>query len=308
MLSYLRKMIWEARRIRCDFERRLPSAPSDRPPVFLVGCGRSGTTLLNILLSRQPGIVGMNEPRDRWFAVDPRTDDIGLYRDGGRLELGEDDVTPDARLASWLISRPLFYAARGLVVEKSPANVFRLPWLRALFPSCRFINLVRDGTEVVTSIVSLVELNDYKIAPARARNQWWGRDNCKRDLVLHRASQMGLLSRDVEDLEDSELNATAAMSEWIMSIETMEFFAGKHGRAGIVGVRYEKVVEDPVGAIRHLLDFMGLGQDFSALAVPGVVEPVESSAADQFDLLSARADSATTKRFVENMGRLGYLN
>ena len=283
-------MIWEARRIRCDMERRLPYAPSDRPPVFLVGCGRSGTTLLNILLSRQPGILGINEPRDRWFAVDPRTDDIGLYRDGGRLELGEDDVTPDARLASWLISRPLVYAERGLVVEKSPSNVFRLPWLRALFPSCRFINLVRNGREVVTSIVSLAELNDYKIASGYARNQWWGRDNCKRDLVLHRASQKGLLSRDVEDLEESELNATAAMSEWIMSIETMESFAAKHGRTGVVDVRYEKVVEDPVGEISRLLDFMGLGQEFSAQAVASVVEPRKSRAADQFDQLSTRAD------------------
>jgi len=288
-------------------ERRLPSAPSGRPPVFLVGCGRSGTTLLNILLSRQPGILGINEPRDRWFAVDPRTDDIGLYRDGGRLELGEDDATPDARLASRLISRPLVYAERGLVVEKSPSNVFRLPWLRALFPSCRFINLVRNGREVVTSIVRLAESNDYKIASGHARNQWWGRDNCKRDLVLHRASQKGLLSRDVEDLEESELNATAAMSEWIMSIETMESFATKHGRTGVVDVRYEKVVEDPVGEIRRLLDFMGLGQEFSAQAVASVVEPRKSRAADQFDLLSTRADPAIRKRFIEVMGRLGYL-
>ena len=246
MRSYLRKMIWEARRIRCDLERRLPSAPGGRPPVFLVGCGGSGTTLLNILLSRQPGILGINEPRDRWFAVDPRTDDIGLYRDGGRLELGEDDVTPDARLASRLISRPLVYAERGLVVEKSPSNVFRLPWLRALFPSCRFINLVRNGREVVTSIVSLTELNDYKIASGHARNQWWGRDNCKRDLVLHRASRTGLLlSRDVEDLEESGLNATAAMSEWIMSIETMELFAAKHGRTGVMDVRYRRSLKIP---------------------------------------------------------------
>lgn len=301
-------MIWEARRIRCDLERRLPSAPSDRPPVFLVGCGRSGTTLLNILLSRQPGILGINEPRDRWFAVDPRTDDIGLYRDGGRLELGEDDVTPDARLASRLISRPLIYAERGLVVEKSPSNVFRLPWLRTLFPCCRFINLIRDGREVVMSIVRLAESNDYKIASGRTRNQWWGRDNRKRDLVLHRASRTGLLSRDVEDLEESALNATAAMSEWIMSIETMESFAAKHGRTGVMDVRYEKIVEDPVGEIRRLLDFMGLGQEFSAQAVASVIEPRKSRAADQFDPLSARADPAIRKRFIEIMGRLGYLN
>lgn len=285
-------------------ERQFPAAVGARPPTFVVGCGRSGTTLLSNLLSRQSGILSINEPRDRWFVVDPRTDDIGLYRLGGQLELGDVDVTSKAKLSSRLISRPLVYPARGLVVEKSPSNVFRLAWLRAIFPDCKFINLVRDGREVVASIMNLIELNEYKIASGPARNQWWGRDNCKRDLVLRRALKTGLLSLDLKDLDESELNATAAMSEWIMSIEAMESFVAKYAGVGIIDVRYERIVEDPAREIGRLLEFMELGQKFHA--VSSIVESRKSRSI-QFEILSARVAPSVKKRFDEIMNRNGYL-
>ena len=193
MRSYLRKFLWDARRIRCEIEKHVPPSTSDRPPVFVVGCGRSGTTLLGKLLGRQVGIRNLNEPRDRWFVIDKRTDDIGLYQLGGQLDFVETDVTQRARAASRLISRPLGYWSRDVIVEKSPSNVFRLPWLRSLYPGCRIVNLVRNGRDVVTSIMRLVETNEYKIAAGRERNQWWGRDNCKRALILRRAARMGLI-------------------------------------------------------------------------------------------------------------------
>ena len=150
------------------------------------------------------------------------------------------------------------YSRRDVIVEKSPSNVFRLPWLRALYPGCRIVNLVRSGRDVVTSIMRLVETNEYKIAAGRERNQWWGRDNCKRTLILRRAARIGLLSCDPDGLSESEMNPTAAMLEWTMSIEAMDAFVADRGWTGVLVVRYENIVENPNREISRLLEYIGL--------------------------------------------------
>lgn len=291
--------------MRCDIEKHIPVSASDRPTVFVVGCGRSGTTLLGKLLGRQVGIRNLNEPRDRWFVIDPKTDDIGLYQLGGQLDFGENDVTQHARAASGLISRPLGVSRRDVIVEKSPSNVFRLPWLRALYPGCRIVNLVRSGRDVVTSIMRLVETNEYKIA-AGERNQWWGRDNCKRTLILRRAARIGLLTCDPDGLSENEMNPTAAMLEWIMSIEAMDAFVADRGWTGVLVVRYENIVENPNREISRLLDYIGLDQKVEPRGPTNVIRSLETAVAAKFDSMIAPAHESAKRLFKQYMKFNGY--
>ena len=41
---------------------------------FIAGCGRSGTTLLGRLMSLGENVTYLNEPRQFWAAINPRTD------------------------------------------------------------------------------------------------------------------------------------------------------------------------------------------------------------------------------------------
>src|SRR5215212_6691597 len=43
-------------------------------PVFILGCGRSGTTIFGAALSKHKSITYLNEPRHLWFAAYPETD------------------------------------------------------------------------------------------------------------------------------------------------------------------------------------------------------------------------------------------
>jgi hypothetical protein len=76
-----------ARRIRLDgihaaARRRAARGPADpppRPPLFVVGCGRSGTTILGNLIGIHPGVTYLNEPYHLWAAIDPALDLTNLH-------------------------------------------------------------------------------------------------------------------------------------------------------------------------------------------------------------------------------------
>jgi hypothetical protein len=51
-------------------------------PVFIIGCGRSGTTILGQVLSAHPEVYYLFEPYHLWAAIDPMTDVLepgGVY-------------------------------------------------------------------------------------------------------------------------------------------------------------------------------------------------------------------------------------
>ncbi len=58
---------------------RFDGKPLDAPVVFLIGCGRSGTTILGKLFALHPQVHYLFEPYHLWAAIDPATDCINLY-------------------------------------------------------------------------------------------------------------------------------------------------------------------------------------------------------------------------------------
>ena len=127
-------------------------------PVFILGCGRSGTTILGYTLAAHPKIKFLNEPRDIWFSAYPQTDiwtDKALER-RGKLVFGQADVSEiGTRMLTESFSKMLSDSGRSILVEKLPINNFRASFIHGMFPTARYIYIWRNGCEVAESIETI---------------------------------------------------------------------------------------------------------------------------------------------------------
>jgi hypothetical protein len=139
------------------------------PYLFVVGCPRSGTTLLQRMLDANPFLAVSNDPHFIPFApgvgdgLDPPVtpelvDWLLSYRTFARLGLDEPTVraaAASARTYRQFVSAlyDAFAHERGkrLAGEKTPRYVRYLPLLHALFPGARVVHIVRDGRDVALS-------------------------------------------------------------------------------------------------------------------------------------------------------------
>lgn len=139
--------------------------PSPRPPVFITGRFRSGSTLLWNIFRHLPGCTAFYEPLNerRWFDPSARGDRIDATHQGvddywreyeglGHLSrwYREDFINRSLYMgaAAW---NPNLYRYIAALVEAAPDRAvlqfnrvdFRLAWLRKQFPLARLIHLYR---------------------------------------------------------------------------------------------------------------------------------------------------------------------
>lgn len=147
----------------------------DRAPFFIVGAGRSGTTLLRLILT---GHSRLHSPPETWFLRDlvrqfpltgaltqPQRERAVAAMVGHErwpdLGLDADDVTRAvAALAAGaglrdviglVYTRLLAGSGKQRLGDKTPHYFEILPELATLFPDAVFIYLVRDGHDVAIS-------------------------------------------------------------------------------------------------------------------------------------------------------------
>lgn len=143
---------------------------ADDRPLFIIGCPRSGTTLLRDLLRRVPDLICPEETHFyRWTEPFRTPMSWGPHRNNKLLERhrGIDGVTPERFAALLARSRSkhellrhyitAFAAAQGITgpyrwFEKTPQNVFGAPLLAQDFPQALFVNMVRNPLNVVASL------------------------------------------------------------------------------------------------------------------------------------------------------------
>lgn len=224
----------------------MTEAPSQT--VFLTGCGRSGTTILGKVLARHPDIAVLNDRFDLWVRPFPAADAWGLTARAGpvpRIALDGADAreASEAARTAFLASLEHARAGRRVLVEKLALNNFRLPFLDALCPGARFINIVRHGVEVARSI-----------AERAAAGQWYGRGDIKWEALADHAREAGL--GDLLDLCDSPY--ARGLLEWRMSVEAAERFRAGRPDVPWLALRYEHLLADPASVCRSLVAFLGL--------------------------------------------------
>lgn len=143
-----------------------PTTDASKPPFFIVGCGRSGTTYLRSMLNRHRKIA---IPVESLFIVDYlrveeefRFDDLldllvsePEIREWG-LKVTREDFAGTSRIAEALERLLEIYVqqeGKQIWGQKTPRFVRHLDLLRTTFPSARFVHIVRDPRAVANSMI-----------------------------------------------------------------------------------------------------------------------------------------------------------
>ncbi len=136
--------------------------------MFVVGCPRSGTTLLQRMLDHHPQLAVANDTHFIPRAVDPAGGDVPLspalvervlrYHRFPRLGVPEADTRRAAagartyaEFVGTLYREVAARRSKPLAGEKTPDYVRYLAFLGRLFPAARFVHIVRDGRDVTLS-------------------------------------------------------------------------------------------------------------------------------------------------------------
>jgi hypothetical protein len=285
--SNLRKLWYSVE----DFiAERVGHTPVLDKPIFLVGCSKSGTTLLGALFTFHPD-VGPKLPGDinRYSSYQELLDEVLKDKDGffiktayaieqihlwekyfpfaqvklnigKELALYENPLTErQTRTFLRLLSRN-FHDARFFT--KQPWNTFRVHMLRQIFPDAKIIAIHRDGRDVVTS---------------------WGR-------YKDRWNDFGGYANAI----------TTFSRKWSEAIDHIEVHKQE---LDIYTIRYEDLLRNHTEALRKLFAFCELPYP------EGIYEQLTFTANDGKwkKLIPSEFHPHLQKQTAHNLERLGYI-
>lgn len=238
----------------------MPVAPPKKGPVFILGTGRSGTTILGVSLGIHSDVAFLNEPKAAWAFSHDGEDLIGSYNTNpASYYLSAEDCSEGTRKRLTRIYGCYSKLTnRSLIVDKYPELIFRVDFVRAIFPNAKFLFLYRNGNNTTASIEHWSErkgMND-----ADETHDWWGIDNRKWHLLCDQVvARDALLSSSIETIRKYTDHKSMAAVEWIATMRQGLVLLEKYPDC-VQAVRYEDYVSDPVSR-EKVLSFCGLSSD-----------------------------------------------
>lgn len=233
-----------------------------RPPIILFGNIRSGTTIVQKLIATHPDVADWYEPRTLWLYADP-----GRNHD----EFDESDATP--RVKRYIRRRFMGFQRRHgdrIVMEKTPANILKIPYVHAIFPEATYLFMVRNPFSFLSSVemkwqrpvsargvrrrlrsTPIGQLHHY--AGRLVRDQFGKR-------ILHRKylSTWGPRYKGMdEDLRTHHL-LTVIARQWARCSRKAAEDLSRFAAGQVLAFRYEDFVEDPTTHLDRISRHCGL--------------------------------------------------
>jgi hypothetical protein len=212
-------------------------------PIFIIGAPRSGTSLLYAILRESRSTAHWpGEAHEVW-----ERDYHPALRGWGSNALDASDVDPDAarriRRSFFLVTGP-----NKRLIDKTPRNALRVPFVNELFGDCLFVFLQRDGLDNVNSLITAWRTPRYRTYRLPEPHSIPGTDPDWWKFVLYPGWQ--------EDAS-GPLEVVCA-KQWGFSNEfALDGLAPVPERRRIT-VRYEDLVEQPEEEVGRVVSFLGL--------------------------------------------------
>jgi hypothetical protein len=233
-----------------------------KPPIFLLGNVRSGTSMIQDLFGLHPEVVPWFEPRTIWIYADPR-------RRHDRFDAT--DASP--RVASYIRSRFLRYQTENggrRIMEKTPSNVLRIPYMNAIFPESRFLYLIREPLANLSSseLMWRLPIHRHKLwrrikeTPKSQLRHYVGRfavDQARVRILRRRhVSIWGVrypgIYDDLKRMSAEEVIAT----QWTRSSIRARDDVADLPAGSVLTMRYEDFVAEPVASFSRILEHFEL--------------------------------------------------
>ena len=280
-----------------------------RRPIILLGNFRSGTTMLQRIIAKHPDVVELYEPVGLWLYADPsRNHD----------EFDESDATD--RVKSYIRGQFLKYQQEHggrIIIEKTPHNILRVPYVREIFPEAHFLYIVRNPL----SFISSVELKWQRPA---------GSKRILKRVKIHSPHPNSSLSETVPEPAMAQTNSAPEIpfdlgakvqgdsggSEKRRHVDGHREAVGPSGRQSRAGsrcasttgqllrVRYEDFVESPVEYLHRICQHCGL-QMTDAMA-DHVRTTVKTDRLDKWQRFDAQQLARILPELSEQMIREDY--
>ncbi|QZH74928.1 MAG: sulfotransferase [Erythrobacter sp.] len=112
-------------------------------PVIILGAPRAGTSVLGRLLEAHPALVHVKEPRLVWRYGNDGLSDL-LPASAARPEVM-------AHIRDYF-GKTVAAAKGDRLLEKTPSNSLRVPFIDKIFPDARYVHITRNGFDAAISI------------------------------------------------------------------------------------------------------------------------------------------------------------
>lgn len=228
-------------------------------PIFLVGSGRSGTTILYHVLCGHPKLAWLSNFNERFPRIPQVAAWSSLYtRTQLRALRGKGLPVPSEAYAVWDLIRPvadspgdppldethvtaverermhnvlaanLYYHGKTRFVNKNTRNTRRMRYLHAIFPDAIFIHVLRDPRAAIASLLKV---------------EWWPALKvwCQNQITAQQWARQG---------KDPALLATDL---WMNEVRCVLEAKAKLPAPQYFEVRYEEFIQNPKTVLHELL-------------------------------------------------------
>jgi hypothetical protein len=212
-------------------------------PIFIIGAPRSGTSLLYSILRASSHLANWpGEAHEVWEA-----DYHPALRGWDSNQLTAADVTPEAAAR---IRRRFFLAVgnKRRLIDKTPRNSLRIPFVNELFPDATFVFLKRDGRDNTNSLINAWRTPRYRTYRLPEPHSIAGVDPLWWKFILYPGWR--------EDAH-GPLEVVCA-KQWVASNRSALDASGAIQPHRWIDVRYEDLVERPRAEIGKILAALDL--------------------------------------------------
>ena len=279
-----------------------------KPPIIIFSNTRSGSTIVQKVMGFHPDIVQWYEPRTLWLCADP-----GRRHD----EFDAKDATDKVKqyIRSQFLKHQKHHGDR-VVLEKTPANILKIPYVRAIFPEATYLFIVRNPFSFISSVELKWQrplsgkgiLRRLKHTPVTQLHYYAGR--LFRNQILKRVSRRKYLSiwgpryKGIQqDLKKHDL-LTVIARQWSVCSKKAEKDLSLFGNGRVLRLKYEEFVENPIADLERICAHCGLVM--TTQMAKAAKEQVKSDRQDKWRRFDPIDLAIILSEIEEEMQRHGY--